>query len=113
MPTFSAPFRLVGAWPSCGAGCQPAAVCQTAHLAFRYFHPPIPATVHLEGARPARIVATAIHGRVVSASGPWRTSGEWWTSGPWDRDEWDVALNDGAFYRLYHADQWFIEGSYD
>ncbi len=106
-----APFRLVNVEQAFSPAISQAE--GLLHFAFRYFHPPIPATVHLEGARPARIAATGIHGRVVNASGPWRTSGEWWTTGPWDRDEWDVALNDGALYRLYHADQWFIEGAYD
>ena len=61
------------------------------------------------------------------AKGPWRTSGEWWreageeagaahaASGAWNRDEWDVALESGALYRLFHnaEGRWFIEGSYD
>ncbi len=37
-------------------------------------------------------------------------------SGPFDRDEWDVALTDGAVYRLFRdrqADTWFVEGCYD
>jgi len=34
----------------------------------------------------------------------------------WDRDEYDVALGDGAAYRIYrdrHEDRWFIEGILD
>ena len=62
------------------------------------------------------ISAPGIHGKIVQQAGPWRTSGEWWTPAAWARDEWDVALSDGALYRIYcDADtgRWFIEGSYD
>jgi protein ImuB len=34
----------------------------------------------------------------------------------WDRDEWDVALNDGAVYRIFRdrsTDAWFIEAIVD
>ncbi len=106
-----APFRLVNVEQAFSPAIAQAE--GLLHFAFRYFHPPITATVHLERARPARIAAPGIHGGVMSASGPWRTSGEWWTCGPWDRDEWDVALNDGALYRLYRESEWFIEGVYD
>ena len=37
-------------------------------------------------------------------------------SGPWSRDEWDVALADGAVYRIFRdrtTDGWFIEGVVD
>jgi len=45
---------------------------------------------------------------------PWRTSGDWWTTNPWARDEWDIALSDGALYRIYCEPRgWFVEGSYD
>ena len=34
----------------------------------------------------------------------------------WDKDEWDVALDDGAVYRLFRdrqADRWFIDAIVD
>ena len=32
----------------------------------------------------------------------------------WQRDEWDIALSDGALYRIYcEPAGWFVEGSYD
>jgi protein ImuB len=62
-------------------------------------------------------------GPVVQAAGPWRTSGEWWNdaapvrlNASWDRDEWDVAIDDGTVYRLYVArevGQWFLDGIVD
>jgi len=81
-------------------------------------------------------------GSVTTCVGPWRTSGEWWeqgagqaggagragtclaearnrsdaSEGGWDRDEWDVALSDGAVYRIFRdraSDAWFIEAIVD
>jgi hypothetical protein len=57
-------------------------------------------------------------GRVERAAGPWRTSGAWWdpSSGAWDRDEWDVALSDGASYRVFldrPTGGWFIDAILD
>ena len=61
------------------------------------------------------------------ATGPCKTSGEWWvqkaggageagrTAG-WDRDEWDVALSDGAVYRIFQdrdTEAWFIDAIVD
>jgi hypothetical protein len=37
-------------------------------------------------------------------------------AGPWSRDEWDVALADGAVYRIFRdrvTDAWFIDGVVD
>ena len=77
-------------------------------------------------------------GAIVQAAGPWRTSGNWWSAsareqsgelrrdhravavsdreGGWDRDEWDVAMQDGTIYRLVverEVGQWFLEGVID
>jgi hypothetical protein len=62
-------------------------------------------------------------GPVTQCVGPWRTSGDWWAGGSatshpssWDRDEWDVALGDGAVYRIFQdrvAHGWFIDGIAD
>jgi protein ImuB len=62
------------------------------------------------------VVARGVHGQVVSRAGPWRASGDWWATHAWSRDEWDVALTDGALYRLFwdrRRGAWFLEGSYD
>jgi len=102
------PFRLVKAQPI--TGHQPPV---TSHQGFRYFRPPLPATVEIERNRPLRISASGIHGKVLNAAGPWRTSGDWWTTTVWNRDEWDIALSNGSLYRIYSDPNWFIEGSYD
>jgi protein ImuB len=103
------PFRLANAQPYTANSQLPIASSQ----AFRYFRPPLPATVELERNRPLRITASGIHGKVLNAAGPWRTSGDWWTTTVWNRDEWDVALSNGSLYRIYHDSNWYVEGSYD
>jgi protein ImuB len=86
---------------------------RTSQHAFRYFNPPLHATIDLINNRPVRLTAPGIHGKVLNAAGPWRTSGDWWTTTTWSRDEWDIALTNGALYRIYCDPRWFVEGSYD
>jgi len=102
------PFRLVKAQPI--TSHQPPVA---SHQAFRFFRPPLPATVALDHNRPVRLSAPGIHGKVLNAAGPWRTSGDWWSTTVWNRDEWDIALSNGSLYRIYRDSQWFVEGSYD
>jgi protein ImuB len=99
------PFRMTNHQPHVTTQ-QPPATRQ----AFRYFRPPLEARI-----RPIRIASTGIHGKVLNAAGPWRTSGNWWTSNPWNRDEWDITLTNSTLYRIYHEppDRWFVEGTYD
>ena len=81
---------------------------------FRAFRPPRAARVILSSGHPSFLSAPGIRGKVLDLAGPWRTSGDWWTIDPWSRDEWDIALSDGALYRLYCCPAgWFVEGSYD
>jgi protein ImuB len=84
-------------------------------MAVRYFRPPVAASVRCNGARPVRVDASDIHGSIVTAAGPWRTCGEWWTTTPWARDEWDVALSNEKYYRIYCEPplKWFVEALYD
>ena len=94
---------------------------KNARLCLRRFRPPRYAQVIVVNCQPARVVSPSVNGRVVMAKGPWRTSGEWWlegtgNAGAWNRDEWDIALESGALYRLFQeaaGGRWFIEGSYD
>lgn len=83
-------------------------------LPLRAIRPPRTARVQMASGQPVHVQADGVRGQVVASAGPWRTSGDWWTSDPWARDEWDVALSDGALYRIYSEQgRWFVEGSYD
>jgi protein ImuB len=89
---------------------------QTLRLAIRLFRPALHATVTLKGMAPQHVIATGVKGKVLRCAGPWKTSGDWWTSTAWTREEWDVALNDGALYRIYRDMQtreWYVHGVYD
>ena len=85
-------------------------------LPFRYFRPPLEARVTAE-----RLWTRMFQGKIQQIAGPWRSSGDWWrgSSGEnatWNRDEYDLALSDGALYRLYldrAPKKWFVEGVYD
>jgi protein ImuB len=83
-------------------------------LALRRFRPPLPARV--KGCPPAYVTAQGIQGRVEAAAGPWRSSGDWWNAICWSRDEWDIAVTDGALYRVFldlDANVWYVDGCYD
>lgn len=81
---------------------------------FRRFRPARSARVTLASGQPGFVAADGVRGRVLDYAGPWRSSGDWWTADPWQRDEWDVALSDGALYRIFCSPGgWFVEGSYD
>jgi protein ImuB len=57
-----------------------------------------------------------IDGRVRVASGPWGLEEAWWSAAPKERDYWDVELDGGALYRIFHERQsgdWFVDGIYD
>jgi len=80
-------------------------------LPFRYFRPPLEARVTAE-----RLWTRMFQGKILQIAGPWRSSGDWWQPGDWNRDEYDLALSDGALYRIYldrAPKKWFVEGVYD
>jgi protein ImuB len=109
MPGKAAVAELSGMEP-------PGAEMKNARLCLRRFRPPRYAQVIVVNRQPVRVVSPSVSGRVAMAKGPWRTSGEWWREGEWNRDEWDIALESGALYRLFQevtGGRWFIEGSYD
>ena len=92
---------------------------------------PVPARVAIADGRPVRVTTDRrgfAGGAVVQCAGPWRTSGNWWAGGaagagrpgdpylPFVRDEWDVALSDGAVYRIFQdrdTEAWFIDAIAD
>jgi protein ImuB len=88
----------------------------TLRLAIRLFRPALSAKVKVNDSAPQKIMAAGVKGVVLRFAGPWKTSGEWWAPTAWSREEWDVALDDGALYRIYQETQtrsWFVEGVYD
>jgi protein ImuB len=115
---------------------QPHAPCPMSHapsVSLRRFRLPVPARVLVEHGRPI-VVRTdrqnLAGGAVRACAGPWRTSGEWWKApaappseldklrgrAGWDRDEWDVALDDGGVYRIFEdrdTGRWFMDGILD
>lgn len=59
---------------------------------FRVFRPAFRAKVDLRDGSPVRIAFQGRSGRVIAASGPWRSSGDWWKEDGWNNDEWDVEI---------------------
>src|SRR5439155_1394520 len=87
-------------------------------LALRRLRPPRRVSVATDGERRPAVVCGALgpEARVIGCAGPWRVSGEWWDAGAWARDEWDVALSDGAVCRLareLRSGEWYLDGVYD
>ena len=98
--------------------------------ALRRCRHPVPARVAVAEGQPVRVTTDRrgfAGGAVTRCAGPWRSSGDWWAgqaggaggagrAPAWNRDEWDVALNDGAVYRIFQdrsADAWFIDAIVD
>jgi protein ImuB len=92
---------------------------QPSRMALRRFRPPVAIRVAVEKGRPARVAIDrrGMPGGVVrQAAGPWRSSGNWWDGQRWNRDEWDVAFDDGAVCRIFQEREgggWSLEGVYD
>jgi protein ImuB len=88
-------------------------------VALRRFRIPVPIRVQFEAGKPSRVAVDRrgiAGGRVTTCAGPWRTSGAWWDSDVWSRDEWDVTLQGGETYRVYHdrdSGHWFLDGIVD
>lgn len=103
------------------------AKAKRAAAVFRVFRPSVPASVELCGGRPSRVRFRGVSGRVVAASGPWRTSGDWWREDGWHNDEWDLEIffpsnsnppppAQRGLYRIYFdsiRQSWFVRGMYD
>ncbi len=113
----------------CAGGASDAAgaafnVCS----ALRRCRQPVPARVAIADGRPIRVTTDRrgfAGGAVVQCAGPWRTSGNWWAETHpthpthptcWSRDEWDVAVSDGAVYRIFEdraTNAWFVDAIVD
>jgi len=100
--------------PSTARANQPAP--EMLRLAMRLFRPALQAQVQLVQLAPKNLTAAGIRGHVLRHAGPWKTSGDWWTTTSWTREEWDIALDDGALYRIYQESathEWFVHAVYD
>lgn len=87
--------------------------CRALGLPLRRFRPPAAAQVQLHRYVPTWLASSKAHGEIIDAAGPYRVSGDWWDRAAWSIEEWDIALGDGALYRLSrHGDAWFVEGCY-
>ena len=103
-----------------------------ATVALRNFRPEWLAKIELREERPLHISFRGMRGRIVAASGPWRTAGDWWQEEAWHHDEWDIYIrfDSGALflghdlpgevqdglYRIYYDGlrrSWFVRGRYD
>jgi protein ImuB len=91
---------------------------------FRFFRPPVPASVQLEGKRPRRVAFQGMLGKVLHASGPWRISGDWWEAqAAWQEEAWDLELHfpsestprQGSYRVSYDGRErkWYVRGVYD
>jgi len=94
--------------------------------ALRIFRPALAARVSVREGRPAQVISLGVRGRVVAASGPWRSSGEWWREDGWEVDEWELEIQYDdkrakagvrtGVYRLTYdgrSKNWFVRGAYD
>jgi protein ImuB len=92
-------------------------------IALHVFRPPVPARVRLQGNKPAFASFQGCSGKVVHASGPWRSSGQWWEDQPWQEDAWDLEIifsgESPARHGLYRfcydgiQEKWLVRGVYD
>jgi len=64
----------------------------TPTIALQAFRPAIPARVQLQNNQPALVFFQGRSGKVLHASGPWRSSGQWWDEKPWQEDAWDLEI---------------------
>ena len=92
-------------------------------IALHVFRPPVPARVQLQRNQPVFASFQERSGKVIHASGPWRTSGQWWEEQPWQEDAWDLEIQFSAdsstthgFYRFSYdglLEKWLVRGVYD
>jgi protein ImuB len=92
-------------------------------IALHVFRPPVPARVRLQGNKPAFASFQGCSGKVLHASGPWRSSGQWWEDQPWQEDAWDLEIifsgESPARHGLYRfcydgiQEKWLVRGVYD
>jgi protein ImuB len=115
------------------AGDRNARGARTSLSGFRTIRPIVAITMDVRDERPVRLYLQGMHGDVVAASGPWRSSGDWWQEDAWNHDEWDLTVDFGdshgrrehtmtspwpqfGVYRVFYdalQRSWFVRGFYD
>ena len=84
-------------------------------LAARVFRPPIPVEVITRDAGGETRIESIrgegeVNGTVRVASGPWKIEEGWWSHAPAAREYWDVEMEKGTMYRVFHGtDAWFVD----
>lgn len=93
--------------------------------ALRVYRPAPAARVETRNGCPVQIAFSGFRGRVIAASGPWRSSGDWWTEDSYAKDEWDVEIQSNsktksgkqqAVYRVCYdcaKEGWYVWGTFD
>jgi nucleotidyltransferase/DNA polymerase involved in DNA repair len=112
---------------------RPAMASDSTPIVLRAIRPAEEVEVMCTRNSPEFVRGNNICARVVSAAGPWRRQGEWWaaaqgsgdsacptwpnnSSTAYNRDYYELALADGAVYRIYcdlSTGKWFADGIYD
>jgi protein ImuB len=86
-------------------------------LAVRALRPPARAEVRVEAGTPVQIRCAVTRGRIVTVSGPWRTTGGWWSEGErYALDHYDIQVSDGIVARLcfdWVERSWRVDAIYD
>jgi protein ImuB len=113
---------------------------RAAMTGLRVMRPAQSVRLELRDELPVRVYLRGMRGKVVAASGPWRSSGDWWQEDAWQQDEWDLEIEFSApsivgaqhrcapsrqnlpsspqrgLYRIYYdalRQGWFLRGVYD
>jgi protein ImuB len=93
--------------------------------ALRVYRPAPAARVETRNGYPVQITFSGFRGRVIAASGPWRSSGDWWTEDSYAKDEWDLEIQSnpttgsGKRQRVYRVcydcakKGWYVWGTFD
>jgi protein ImuB len=88
-------------------------------LAARVFRPPIPVEVITRDSEGETRIESIrgegdFSGSVRVASGPWKIEEGWWKAGPEAREYWDVEMEKGDVYRMYHGGGekgWYVDAA--
>jgi len=93
--------------------------------AWRVYRPAPAARVETRNGYPVQVAFSGFRGRVIAASGPWRSSGDWWREDSYAKDEWDLEIQSNSktksgkpqgVYRVCYdcaKKGWYVWGTFD